>query len=91
MKPPKLTKKIARDDLALSDGFTAVLTHSKNRRKLTKDILRWQRRLQGAVDGEAWRVYLRLEEIVNERASFEQDVLVRWAFRQGRQCERRRQ
>jgi hypothetical protein len=89
MKPPKLTKKIVRDDLALSDAIIAVLTKSKNRRKLTKAVLKWQRRLQRAVDGKAWRVYMRLEEIVNERASFEQDVLVRWAFRQGRRYERR--
>jgi hypothetical protein len=90
MKTPKLTKKIVRDELALSHAITAVLTNAKNRRKLTKDILRWQRRLQGAVDSEAWRVYLHLEEVVNERASYEQDVLVPWAFRQGRRYERRR-
>jgi hypothetical protein len=34
-------------------------------------------------------VYLRLEEIVNERTISEQDMLVRWAFRQGRRYERR--
>jgi len=44
----------------------------------------------GAVNAKAWNVYLRLEEIVNERASFEQDVLVRWAFREGRRYGRRR-
>jgi hypothetical protein len=35
-------------------------------------------------------VYLHLEEIVNERSSYEEDMLVRWAFRQGRRYERRR-
>jgi len=34
-------------------------------------------------------VYLHLEEVVSERASFERDVLVRWAFRGGRRRERR--
>jgi hypothetical protein len=90
MKIPKLTKKIARDDLALSDAIIAVLTKSKGRRKLTKAILRLQRRLQRAVSPEAWRVYLHLEEAVNDRAMFEEDLLVRWAFGQGRRYERRR-
>ena len=67
-----------------------VLTKAKGRRKLTKMIIKLQRRLQRAVDPEAWLLYLRLEEAVNERAIDEQDLLVRWAFRQGRRYERRR-
>jgi hypothetical protein len=90
MKPTKLTKKIVRDDLALSDAIIAALTKAKGRRKLTKAILKLGRRLQRAVDPKAWRIYLALEEIVNERASYEEDMLVRWAFRQGRRFERRR-
>ena len=91
MKTPKLTKKIVRDDLALSDAIIALLTRSKGkRRKLTKAILRLQRRLQRAIDPKAWRVYLHLEEAVNERASYEEDMLVRWAFEQGCRFERRR-
>lgn len=56
--------------------------------------LLFQRRLgltlQRAVPRDAGNVYLHLEDAVNERASDEQDLLVRWAFRQGRRYERRR-
>ena len=84
MKAPKLTKEIVRDDLALSDAIIAVLSNSKGRRKLTKTILRLGHKLRRAVSPEAWRVYLRLEEVVNDRESADQDTLVRWAFKQGR-------
>jgi hypothetical protein len=91
MKTPKLTKKIVKDDLALSDAIIAMLTAAKGkRRELTKTILKLQRRLQRAVDPQAWLTYLRLEEALNERESYTQDALVRWAFRQGRRYERRR-
>jgi hypothetical protein len=84
MKAPKLTGKIVRDDLALSDAIIAVLSNSKGHRKFTKVILRQQCRLQHAVSPAAWMIYLRIEEAVNDRASYEEDLLVRWAFRQGR-------
>jgi hypothetical protein len=90
MKTPKLTKKIIRDDLALSDAISAVLEHAKRHRAQTKKILLLQRTLQRRVPRDAWNVYLHLEDAVNERASDEQDALVRWAFRQGRRYERRR-
>lgn len=90
MKTPKLTKKIVRDDLALSDAISAVLVRSKRRKNQTRDILRWQRPLRRAVTHDAWMLFLRLDEIMNDRTSHEQDVLVRWAFRQGRRYERRR-
>ncbi len=83
---PRLTKKIVRDDLRLSDAIIAVLTRDKARRPMMKAILRAQRKLQRAVSPVAWKLYLRLEEIVNDRASHEQDLLVRWAFREG--CRR---
>jgi hypothetical protein len=89
-KPPKLTKKILRDDLALSDAISAVLEGAKRHRAQTKKILLLQRTLQRKVARDAWNVYLHLEDAVNERSSDEQDRLVRWAFRQGRRYERRR-
>ena len=51
---------------------------------LSKKIRRWGRRLHEAVDADAWMLYLRLEELVNDRAVMEQDLLVAWAFEQGR-------
>ncbi len=90
MKPVKLTSKTVRDDTALSDAIIAVLVQAKGRKKLTKAILKLQRRLQRAVSMEAWMIFLHLEEAVNDRSIVEQDILVRWAFRQGRRYERRR-
>jgi hypothetical protein len=89
VKAPKLTGKIVRDDLALSDAIIAVLSNSKGRRKFTKVILRQQRRLQHAVSPAAWKLYLHIEEAVNDRASYEEDLLVRWAFAEGRRYEGR--
>jgi predicted nucleic acid-binding Zn-ribbon protein len=37
--------------------------------RLRRRILRLQRQLRARVDDDTWRVYLRLEETVNERSS----------------------
>ena len=58
----------------------AVLTGSKPLRKLTKDVLKAQKKLRSAVDDEGWKDYLKLEEVVNERASMQMELLVRWAL-----------
>lgn len=92
MKTPKLTRKVLRDHERLGDAIDRVLMKSKKRRKLTKKILRLQDRLKRLVSVEAWHVYLKLEEVVNERAIVEQDLLVEWAFESGqkqRRCARR--
>jgi hypothetical protein len=84
MKRVKLTRKIVKDHLGPSDPIVAVLERDEGRRPMTKAILRAQRKLQKSVSSDAWKLYLRLEELVNDRASREQDVLTRWAFREGR-------
>jgi hypothetical protein len=89
MKTPKLTRKIIRDDLALSDAISAVLLASKKWNQHRKAVLKIQRRLHRLVSHGAWMVFLRLDGVMNERTSFEQDVLVRWAFRQGRRYDHR--
>ena len=89
MKTPKLSKRIVRDDLALGDAIIAVLTRSGGAGSSRRPS-QLQRRLQRAVEPKAWKVYLHLEEIVHERESHEEDLLVRWAFEQGRRYERRR-
>ena len=66
----------------------AVLIGAKRLRKLTKKILHAQRRLRRAVNDDGWRTYLKLEELVNERASAQMDLLVRWALATG--CRSRR-
>ena len=71
---------------ALGDAIDKVILGSKRGRKLTARVRRAQRRLRRAVGERAWQVYLALEEIVNERMAREEDLLIRWAFREGRRC-----
>src|SRR5580658_2831793 len=66
---------------SLTDGemlglvMDGVLAGSKPIKKLTKRVLKAQRRLHRAVDPDAWRIYLRLEELVNERDSMQAELL----------------
>jgi hypothetical protein len=60
--------------------MSGVLASSKKYREATKTVLREQRRLQRAIGKKEWRRYLALEEAVNDRASIEADLIVRWAF-----------
>ena len=88
MKTPKLSRKVLRDHERLGDAVDKVLTKSKKRRKLTKHVLRLQDRLKKLVSRDAWRVYLKLETVVNERAILEQDEIAEWAFAAGRRRAR---
>jgi hypothetical protein len=85
---PVLTAATMKNEEAVGDAIDGMLLGSKAHRQLTKKVLRAQGRLQRAVDEQTWRLYLRLEEIVNERADFHMKLLVTWAFRQG--CRRSR-
>lgn len=75
-------------DEALDLVIDAVLIGNGGLRKLTKQILKKQKRLHGAVDDDGWKAYLKLEEVVNERASKQMDVLVRWALTHGSRSRR---
>ena len=66
------------DREALDLVVDGVLMGSKPARELTKKIVKVQRKLQRAVDDDAWRIYLRLEELVNERADMQVELLLRW-------------
>ncbi len=71
---------LVSDREALDLVIDGVLAGSKPARKLTKKILKVQRKLQRAVDADAWGLYLRLEELANARADVEVEAVVRWAF-----------
>lgn len=71
---------LVSEDEAIDLVIDAVLVGSKPLRKLTKKIVGLQRRLQRKVDADAWKVFLALEEAVNERASLQMNILVRWAL-----------
>ncbi|MBF5066843.1 hypothetical protein G6O45_26905, partial [Salmonella enterica subsp. enterica serovar Istanbul] len=75
-------------DEAIDLVIDAVLIGSKPLRAMTKKVLKAQRKLRKAVDDEGWAAYLRLEEILNERASAQMDLLVRWALGQGSRSRR---
>ncbi len=75
-------------DEALDLVIDAVLIGDDGLRKLTKKILKQQKKLRHAVDDEGWKSYLRLEELLNERASEQMDVLVRWALTHGSRSRR---
>ncbi len=75
-------------DEALALVTDAVLIGNDGLRKLTKQILKAQKKLRRAVDDDGWKAYLGLEALVNERASIQMDVLVRWALAHGSRSRR---
>jgi hypothetical protein len=84
MKTPCLTAAIVNDDDALAVAISELLLGSPAVRRLSKRVRRGQDRLERAVDRRAWKRYLKLEELVNDRTSQETDLLVRWAFEAGK-------
>ncbi len=81
--PPDLIDPEEAIDLVID----AVLIGSKPLRRMTKDIMKQQKRLRRSVNDDAWKVFLKLEELLNERASKQMEVLVRWARAAGaRSC-----
>jgi hypothetical protein len=88
VKRVKLTSKVLRKDDALGDAIDRVIGSSKKSRTLTRRVLRAQRRLRRAVGDRAWQCYLALEETVNARRLWEDGLLIRWAFREGRRRRR---
>jgi hypothetical protein len=84
MKAPSLNAEIMNDDDMLALAINELLLGSPAVRKLSKRVRRGQDRLERAVDRRAWKQYLKLEEIINDRTSRETDILVRWAFEAGK-------
>ena len=84
MKAPCLTADIMNDDDALAMAVNELLLGSPVVRKLSKRVRHAQDRLQKVMERRAWKRYLRLEEIINDRTSRETDILVRWAFEAGK-------
>jgi hypothetical protein len=84
-----LTPDILSDVDAFGSAIDQMLLRSKRYRKMTRRVLRAQGRLRRAVRWKGWARYLRLEEVVNERAGHENELLIRWAFEQGRRSRRR--
>jgi hypothetical protein len=75
-------------DEAIEFVIDAVMLGSKPLQKFTKKVLKAQERLRNAVDDDGWKKYLKLEEVVNERASMQMELLVRWALAHGSRSRR---
>ncbi|MBX3218992.1 MAG: hypothetical protein KF795_00655 [Labilithrix sp.] len=82
-----LTPEIVEDGDALAFVTGAMLMRTKGYRRLSAKVRQAQRKLRRGVDDEGWRLYLHVEDLVNDRASFEIDTLVAWAFKEGRRWE----
>ena len=67
------------DDEVLDLLIDAVLGGSKRVREVSTKIVKAQRQLRALVSDDAWKAYLRLEELANERASLQMELLARWA------------
>lgn len=77
---PKLTAKIVRDDEAVARTLDGLLLGNRSFRRLSARVRRVQGQLRKLVSDDAWHAYLKLEATVNERASLEADLIVKWAF-----------
>jgi|GEM_PF-1398694 hypothetical protein len=89
LEASKLTAKMLKnDDEAVGDAIDGALLASKPWVKMSKKVQRAGDKLRRTVNYDGWMAYLSLEEIVNARAATEMDVVVRWAFEQGRRRRR---
>jgi hypothetical protein len=84
VKTPCLTPEIVADDDTLALAIQDMILGSRAMRKLTRRVRRAQDRLQRMVHRKAWARYMILEEVVNDRASQEVELLVRWAYEAGK-------
>jgi hypothetical protein len=80
--------ELVTPDEAIDLVIDAVLSGNGGLRKLTKEILKQQSKLRHAVDDEGWKVFLKLEELLNERASAQMDLLLRWGLAHGSRSRR---
>ena len=82
--PPDLVTADEAIDLVID----AVLIGNDGLREQTKQILKQQKKLRHALDDDAWKVFLKLEELLNERASAQMDLLLRWGLAHGSRSRR---
>ncbi len=81
---PTLDPDIIADEEQLFEAIEKVCTMDRRWQRLRQAVRRRQEDLRRLADNEPWSAYLRLEEAVNARAVREHDLLVRWAFDEGR-------
>jgi hypothetical protein len=71
------------DGEALALVTDGVLRASSQIREQSRKVRKAQDKLRKMVKPKAWALYLQLESLTNDRASMEQELLVKWAFTAG--------
>lgn len=80
---PHLDPSVIADDGQLLDAIDELLADDADYKAFRKTVLRRQQRLKKLSTDEAWRAYLRIEEVVNARAERVVLTVARWAFEAG--------
>ena len=79
---PRLTRTTLRDP-SLHWAANEAIGADPELRRLAMRIRKLQEKLRHAVDDDAWSLYLKLEQTINQRVVDESAKLVAWAFREG--------
>ena len=80
---PELTAEIVDDDELLAQAVDAVVLRDPDARRLMEEIVLQEEMFKSVVGADAWGLFLRLDELRNERFSELLLVVTRWAFRAG--------
>lgn len=81
---PKLHSRILKDPESLSRTLGELVENDLRQKRHRLRILRLQKQLQALVTGEAWSLYLRLEDASAARLGEATELVAKWAFKQGR-------
>lgn len=82
-RPPRLTEAVLKNDSAVSLAIDVLFAIDQDVKKLSRRILRAQRRLRRRVSNEQFKFYMAIEEHENDRAQAMLATVARWAFSQG--------
>lgn len=78
----------ASPDADLGAAVEAILRDDPDVARLSRRILRAQRRLRRLCSPEAWRAYLTVEQVTNERYEYASRLLLRYGMTIGKRSPR---
>ncbi len=87
-RTPRLTADRDADDSHLGGLLDELITADDNYKRLTRQILAAQDRLQALCNEDAWVAFLDTEQLVTARANVTSLLIARWAFTEGRRQPR---
>jgi hypothetical protein len=85
-EPPGVCGDIFQDDQGLAEAVDRVIVQNPEAGARQREVILAQANLQAAVDHQAARLYLRVEEIQSARWSEMTLVIARWAYAAGLRC-----